>query len=162
MSSALLLSIPRSLQRGAIRSNSFAIQKFCTEAVQSESNPDEVIVDGRRYVNRKFDDEALETLTNVSRLTERHRNRMHHVMKPDPVETHPDYYRGLFVKPALRKVLFAAYGNKSGIDPGILWPSKEELQDIKEFEKDWEPSIQSMWKELKEEREELHGRMVDR
>ena len=161
MSSALL-SLPRSLQRGTIRCNSFVIHKFCTEAAQTEPNPDEVIVDGRRYVNRKIDDESLEKLTNVSRLSERHRNRMRHVMKPDPSETHPDYYRSLFGKPALRKVLFAAYGNKSLIDPGILWPSQDELKDIKEFENDWEPSLQSMWKQLKEEREDLHRRMVER
>ena len=51
------------------------------------------------------------------------------------------------------KKLYARYGSESGIDPGICWPSKEELEMLKEDEKDWEPTFQQMVANMKEEKE---------
>ncbi|ESO09645.1 hypothetical protein HELRODRAFT_184006 [Helobdella robusta] len=90
---------------------------------------------------------------NVSRMPKRYRDRMLHVLTPDPNEVKPDYITAMYQKPALKKLLYAWYGKKSGINPGILWPSVEELKDIIEFEKEWEPSLQDMLAKLREERE---------
>ncbi|XP_034046025.1 growth arrest and DNA damage-inducible proteins-interacting protein 1 [Thalassophryne amazonica] len=55
------------------------------------------------------------------------------------------------------KKLFAKYGFASGIDPAILWPTHEQLEKITEEEKEWNPSLEQMMKNIaareKEERE---------
>jgi len=67
---------------------------------------------------------------------------------PEPL----DYIDELFQSQARRQKLYAKFGRKSGVDPGVMWPSEKELDVVIEFEKDWEPSLQKMWKKLEEDR----------
>jgi len=85
----------------------------------------------------------------VSRMPKKYRDRMKHVMNPPEK---PDWYSEMFQKTSLKRQLYGKYGRKSGLDPGILWPSKEEVQEQIEFEKEWEPTLEEMLKSLEEER----------
>ena len=85
----------------------------------------------------------------ISRMPKEYRARMKHVMNPPE---QPDWYADMFRPISLKRMEYGKYGRKSGLDPGILWPSKEEVQEQIEFEKEWEPSLEEMLKSLEEER----------
>ncbi|KAH7641592.1 growth arrest and DNA damage-inducible proteins-interacting protein CRIF [Dermatophagoides farinae] len=53
----------------------------------------------------------------------------------------------LYKKNIIRK-RFATFGKSSGLKPGICWPSKEELQYMKQFDAKFEKSIESMRENL--------------
>jgi len=85
----------------------------------------------------------------ISRMPKKYRDRMKHVMiAPEK----PDWYAEMFQSVAHKRSLYVKYGRKSGLDPGILWPSKEEVEEQTAFEKDWEPSLDEMLKSLQQER----------
>jgi len=94
------------------------------------------------------DDEEM-AARDVSRLPKKYRDRMKHAMNPPEK---PDWYTDMFTSIAHKRKLYGKYGRKSGFDPGILWPSKEEVQENIEFEKEWEPPLEDMIKSLEEER----------
>lgn len=55
--------------------------------------------------------------------------------------------------------LFGRYGSASGIDPASLWPSHEELDKIIAEEKEWQPSLEVMLKNIRiREKEEADKR----
>jgi len=84
----------------------------------------------------------------ISRMPKKYRDRMKSVMNPPEK---PDWYTEMFQPIDLKRKLYGKYGRKSGFDPGVLWPSKEELKEQIEFEKEWEPSIEEMLKTLEAE-----------
>ncbi|KAL4236411.1 hypothetical protein ACF0H5_004796 [Mactra antiquata] len=51
----------------------------------------------------------------------------------------------------LRK-MYAEYGAASGINPGIMYPSKAELEDLLEIEEDWTPTFQQMKQAIENEK----------
>ncbi|RVE69118.1 hypothetical protein OJAV_G00074480 [Oryzias javanicus] len=55
--------------------------------------------------------------------------------------------------------LYGRYGSASGIDPASLWPSHEELDKIIAEEKEWQPSLEVMLKNIEaRENEEAEKR----
>lgn len=83
----------------------------------------------------------------VSRMPKRYRDRMKHVMNPPE---QPNWYNEMFQSIDSKRRLYGKFGRKSGLDPGILWPSKEEVQEQIEFEKEWEPSLKEMLRSIEE------------
>ena len=49
--------------------------------------------------------------------------------------------------------LYGYYGQASGHDPRVAWPTPEELQEEIEFEREFEPTLQQRWATLKEQKE---------
>lgn len=47
------------------------------------------------------------------------------------------------------KALYAKFGKSSGLNPGVLWPRKEELHHLKEYEKAFCPSLDHLLAENK-------------
>jgi len=94
------------------------------------------------------EDEEM-AIRDVSRMPKKYRDRMKHIMNPPEK---PDWYSEMFQTIAHKRKLYGKYGRKSGLDPGILWPSKEEVMEQIEFEKEWEPPLEDMIKSLDEER----------
>ena len=43
-----------------------------------------------------------------------------------------------------KRSLYAKYGKMSGINPGIMWPSVQDLQEIVEDERDWDKPLSEM------------------
>ncbi|XP_028268293.1 growth arrest and DNA damage-inducible proteins-interacting protein 1 [Parambassis ranga] len=57
--------------------------------------------------------------------------------------------------------LFGRYGSASGIDPASLWPSKEQLDRIIAEEREWNPPLEVMLKNIEaREREETEKRLA--
>ncbi|KAH8025513.1 hypothetical protein HPB51_009453 [Rhipicephalus microplus] len=40
---------------------------------------------------------------------------------------------------------YAKFGRATGINPGLMWPSKEELRDLVHIEKKFYPTLQELW-----------------
>ena len=98
---------------------------------------------------KDVEDEKEMAARDVSRLPKKYRDRMKHIMNPPG---RPDWYAEMFETIAHKRQLYGKYGRKSGLEPGILWPSKEEVKDQMAFEKEWEPSLEDMLKSLEDER----------
>ncbi|XP_069783282.1 large ribosomal subunit protein mL64 [Narcine bancroftii] len=43
---------------------------------------------------------------------------------------------------------FGRAGAASGVPAASLWPSPEELRDLRQFEAEWQPSLQQMWSSI--------------
>jgi hypothetical protein len=54
--------------------------------------------------------------------------------------------------PAVRK-RYALYGRASGLKPGVMWPSRDELQDLKSYERVFCKPLQEMTDEVRAQRE---------
>ena len=81
-------------------------------------------------------DEILQ-IRNVSRLPQKL------YQKKIAMEAPPLLYEHHFTKKWHRK-LYAKYGKASGINAGVGWPTLEELDEIVEDEKEWDPSLAEM------------------
>lgn len=57
------------------------------------------------------------------------------------------------LKPKYRRKLYAKYGAASGVNPGLMWPSKEELQEKIADEEEWDPSLQAMLEDIAAKKE---------
>lgn len=44
--------------------------------------------------------------------------------------------------------LFARYGSASGVDPGKLWPTAAQLEELIQEEKQWHPPLEEMLKNI--------------
>ncbi|XP_067010299.1 large ribosomal subunit protein mL64 [Anabrus simplex] len=95
-------------------------------------DPAEVSVDDAdvEYYEDDFevDEEAVEEKRNKSRLNVEHRNILYDcVPYPEPVAWfhHTVKYK---------QKMYGLYGEASGVNPGIMWPTREQLADIREYE----------------------------
>ena len=98
-----------------------------------EESPDVHITDtGEVY-------DAVRIARDVSRMYPAVRHRMKDVNKPPPV-----LYEFQKEKLYLKRT-YARYGRESGIDPGIMWPSKEEFRMMVKHDRDvGVPTLQVM------------------
>ncbi|XP_077981685.1 large ribosomal subunit protein mL64-like [Glandiceps talaboti] len=91
-----------------------ATSKYCTASIQ-ESNPVEgQDEDSRTWAERLQDPEELKTLP-----------------------------KWMTSKRYMRK-MYARHGTSSGFQPGIMWPTKSELAEIIEEEREYHPTLQEM------------------
>jgi hypothetical protein len=94
-------------------------------------------------------DEDLMSLRDISRMPKQYRDRMKHVMNPPE---QPDYITDMNRSLNLKRQLYAKYGRRSGLDPGLLWPSESELASQIEFEKEWELTLQQLMTQAEQQR----------
>ncbi|XP_064480468.1 large ribosomal subunit protein mL64-like [Ornithodoros turicata] len=88
-------------------------------------------------------EEEISQKRNVSRLPLRAYTRG--IKKEYP---EPKYEYDFTIKAMQRS--YAKFGESSGINPGIMWPSKEELQEKIYYEKKFQPTIQELLANEKE------------
>ncbi|XP_013413818.1 growth arrest and DNA damage-inducible proteins-interacting protein 1 [Lingula anatina] len=94
----------------------------------------------------------------VSGLPPYLRQRMKHAYSPACVNlTDPESK----TRKQLRK-LYGKHGHNSGIDPGIMWPTKEEIQVWKEDEKRYEQTLYQMWDALAMKKKKEEDKMKQR
>merc|ERR1711893_146401 len=92
----------------------------------------------------------MKKLQDISRMKKHLRYRMEHVldaesaMEPDQYFKSQDWYISSS---------YARYGKATGLDPGKLFPDKEEIAKIIAEEKQFEPTLQERWDKLAEEKE---------
>jgi len=139
----------KSLTRPSLRVYSLSLVRH-SSATPAPS--EEKILDSEStQESTETDPSQTEDIRDVSRLPSKYRDRMLHVLKPPEP---PSSYDSLFERPEERRRQYGKYGRRSGLDPGIMWPSQEELKEMGEFEAEWEPSLQARWKKIKDAREQ--------
>lgn len=94
---------------------------------------------------------AMEAKRNKSRLKPKHYKLLHGEIPVDPQNPYYPYES----KVAYRQRLAARYGQSSGVNQGIAWPTKRELDEMIEYEKVAHPfTLQEMVEKKKKQREE--------
>uniref|UniRef100_A0A4P6D8X1 Large ribosomal subunit protein mL64 n=1 Tax=Rhodnius prolixus TaxID=13249 RepID=A0A4P6D8X1_RHOPR len=101
----------------------------------------------KAYLEEK--EAEIEAKRNKSMLRPQHHNILHgKVPYNEPV---CDIHSSLRYK----KRMFGRYGYESGVNPGALWPSTEEIEERMEYEKVAYPyTIPEMWEKVRQRREE--------
>jgi len=115
-----------------------------------DAKPLTEVVLAERIVEEDATPDELSNLQDISRMPKKYRDRMLHALTPPPPL---NYISELHQKAVDRRALYGKFGRKSGVDPGVMWPTPdEELVDMIEYEKEWEPSLQERWHKSAEER----------
>lgn len=58
--------------------------------------------------------------------------------------------------------LYARFGKESGLNPGVMWPRKEELKYLKEYEKAFSPRLEDLIAENQEKKEAARQARLER
>jgi len=94
-------------------------------------------------------EEEIERKRNKSRLNPQHRNLLHAKMPySEPVAWFHETVK-------YKRKMYGRYGHASGIHPGIMWPTREDLEEIKEYESVAYPyTIQELMTRVEEKKKE--------
>ena len=106
----------------------------------------------------RYDEKEIERIQNISGLAPQHQNIMH---GKKPYENSIEWYHDTVW---YRKRILGKYGlEAAGYNPGICWPTKEQIEDWNEYEKlEYPDSMKSLWKKFEqnkiEEKEAIRKR----
>lgn len=136
-----------------IKSN---IKNVNTEIIKTEKN--EVIVDADDSSEDK--ELIIEAKRNKSRLLPHHRNMLYGKVPYEAPKA--EFHESVKYK----RRLYGRYGATSGVYPGIMWPTKEDLKDRMEYERVAHPAtldelIKNARKKLEDEEAEIQARQQD-
>jgi hypothetical protein len=94
-------------------------------------------------------EEEIERKRNKSRLNAQHRNLVHGKMPySEPMAWYHETVK-------YKRKMYGRYGHASGVLPGIMWPTREELEEIKEYESVAYPyTIQELMARVEEKKTE--------
>jgi hypothetical protein len=94
-------------------------------------------------------EEEIQRKRNKSRLNPQHRNILHGKMPySEPMEWFHETVK-------YNRKMYGHYGQSSGVFPGIMWPTREELEEIKEYESVAYPhTIQELIRKVEEKKKE--------
>lgn len=99
----------------------------------------------------------IEKKRNKSRLSVHHRNILNGI---PPYSEANDWFHNT-VK--YRRKLMGKYGSQSGVNPGIMWPTKNELEDMREYERIAYPyTIQEVVSKRFQEKQAREARIRER
>ena len=93
-------------------------------------------VDGHEQI---IESSSKDKIRNISRLPSHLKKHLKHVSE----FTHIHHYNRTF-----QRNLFAKYGEGSGVSPGVMWPTKDELTRMLEDEMLFEPSLEERLEKL--------------
>lgn len=98
----------------------------------------------------KLKEEQIQQKRNKSRLSQNHYNLLHNnVPYPEPLT---EFHKSI----KYQRKLYGIYGETSGIDPKICWPTTQEIADIKEYEEVAYPyTIKQMMEHNEQEKREF-------
>ena len=94
-------------------------------------------------------EEEIESKRNKSRLNPQHKNLLHGKMPySEPVAWFHETVK-------YRRKMYGRYGHASGVHPGIMWPTREDLDEIREYESVAYPyTIQELMTRVEEKKQE--------
>ena len=126
-----------------------------------ESSPEDVDEIGAdlEAIEREKAAAELEAKRNKSRLKERHYKLVHCQIHLDP--SNPEFPQEETVK--FRRKIAARYGQDSGINLGISWPTKQQLDEMLEYERVAHPfTLQEIVEKKRKQREEESQKLLNR
>uniref|UniRef100_T1J5P6 Large ribosomal subunit protein mL64 n=1 Tax=Strigamia maritima TaxID=126957 RepID=T1J5P6_STRMM len=98
----------------------------------------------------------IDKLRNVSRMKPHLRKALlRESMQFKDTLPYENWWVTSYKQKIIKAKYFGKYGVESGVEPGILWPNREELEKIKAEEKEFYPSLQEMMANVKKEKEEM-------
>ncbi|CAL1287909.1 unnamed protein product [Larinioides sclopetarius] len=126
-----------------------SLPKFATEKVETEvSTVDDILEDLRKP---ELSEQEILQKRFKARLPERI-YRKHLLTQPVPLEAKYDY------KMHRLRRYYARFGEESNLNPGICWPSKEEMLEIIKYDEIFEPTLQERIQNVESKRLEEENR----
>lgn len=102
------------------------------------------------------DEDELEKIRNVSGLRPGLRKRLAHV------DEMPDTWTEYMRTRRFQRRMYARFGSASGLDPGIMWPSKLEMKEMAEDDEEFEPTLEVMVQRLQSKKEAQEKRNYEK
>lgn len=124
-------------------------KQYCRHASTTEAQEPQALPEELETFEEK--ESVIERLRNFSNLPQ-HLQDKEHGRLPDRERLEEMTFKDNTKRKIFLRKLYAKYGRAIDIDPGVCWPSKEELEEIKEDDKFFEPSFQQLLADLKEEK----------
>jgi hypothetical protein len=101
----------------------------------------------------------LEAKRNKSRLRDKHYKLVHSLIPVDP--SNPEFPHEQTIK--FRRKIAARYGQDSGINLGISWPTKQRLDEMLEYERVAHPfTLHEIVEKKRKQREEERQKLLNR
>lgn len=128
--------------------------KFSSAAATPTESADEFVDEEKLMAAAE-----LEAKRNKSRLKPQHYKVMHGELPVDPTNPSSEYQQTV----RYQRKLLARYGSASGINLGISWPTRQELEGIKEYEQIAHPfTLQEMVESKRKQRKLEEDRLAKR
>ncbi|XP_052079921.1 growth arrest and DNA damage-inducible proteins-interacting protein 1-like [Mytilus californianus] len=124
-------------------------KQYCRHISSAEAPEPQALPDELETFEEK--ESVIERLRNFSNLPQYLQDKEHGKL-PDRERLEQMTFKDNTKRKIFLRKLYAKYGSAIDIDAGVCWPSKEELEEIKEDDKFFEPSFQQMLADLKEEK----------
>ena len=132
--------------------------------VSPYSSSESTAAESGAYSVGEVDEENAEELevdrTDISGLPKKLRDRMSHVSNPPDQESIG--YKPEHLLREFRRMCYAKYGRASGVNPGEMWPTREELAELIEEEQEFEPTLQELWATAADKRQAVQDKRKDR
>lgn len=143
MSINLLISRPATITLQALKNASKCCYATKVKGIVEELNVEETPT---YETEARFTEEEIYEMRNKSRLWPQHYRILH---DQKPYDESQEYYHD---RVWYKKRILGRYGiDAPGVPAGICWPSKEDIEDKKEYESLAYPSdLQGLWKEFKQ------------
>lgn len=119
------------------------VRPYSLDAVENENEESEI------------DDSTLLSNRNKSRMKAHYRCRMEENLQM------PEILFDYQATTKYQRKLLAKFGRASGIDPSICWPTRSEIKEMVEVEKEFHPSLNDMLAKV-EGRKQFHAERVKR
>lgn len=110
----------------------FGVKKFVKKP---EPEPLPNPIEEEKIFDHGLTEEEIMKIRDKSGLSEKDKNWIKR-------ENLPKFYKLRQFKKTFVRYMYAQYGRASGIKPGINWPTREELQFMKEYEEKFHPPLQ--------------------
>ncbi|CAC5368114.1 unnamed protein product [Mytilus coruscus] len=124
-------------------------KQYCRHSSSTEVQEPQTLPEELEIFEEK--EAVIERLRNFSNLPQYLQDKEHGKL-PDRGRLEQMTFKDNTTRKIFLRKLYAKYGSAIDIDAGVCWPSKEELEEIREDDKFFEPSFQQMLADLKEEK----------
>ncbi|XP_049783639.1 growth arrest and DNA damage-inducible proteins-interacting protein 1 [Schistocerca cancellata] len=114
------------VKKGSERCLFKAVRQFSTEAVEDSVIRQAGIIDDSDDSSNY--EEYIEMKRNKSRLLPQHHNILHNKV---PYSSSKGWFHDTI---KYKRRLYGRYGSISAVHPGVMWPTKNDLDDIREYE----------------------------
>ena len=115
------------------------------------------LVEAKESIWDHLTGEEIEEIRNRSNLTKKEHDRLNGQLSKRINLTELYQYKIPYVRN-----LYAQFGKKSGLKPGVCWPRKEELAFKSKYDETFNPPLDQLLAELKDEREQKAKEIEDR
>jgi len=145
-------------QIGIIKHSSAAqrINYFSTNTQSENETESESITTDYEEMLRLEEEERIESLRNISGLTERQRQRLHGL--PRTGEMTDEYQNSV----KFQRKLYGKMGAASGVDPRLSWVPKKKALELAKLFREREPPLEERLAKLKMDKDHQTKRVADR